>query len=681
MEVGTLAGGALLSATFDLLLSKLSSSVSEWLNLPEKVRAEMQNWKNLLPKFDALLEDAEEKQGSNRSVKLWLADLKDLFYDMEDILEEVEIDAKRFELSAEVQASTSKRWKLTFPKLFNKEERFTVKEDPEMASRVEEITARLRRFEANISSLHLVSSAIRTGDRSHRVTAERLPTTPLLEQHVYGRENDKEAILQILLSDEGNHEPYSVIPIVGMGGIGKTTLARLIYNEDKLRGRFGLKAWVCVSEDFDVYRITRAILEHVTRENCDLKELTLLQESLQDKLSGQKFLLVLDDIWNENYELWEILQRPFLRGAPGSRIIITTRSENIGRKIRGDGRVHNLSLLEDDACLSLFARHALGVENFDGYPDLKRVGEKIVEKCKRLPLAIKSLSGLLRGKADLAEWENILNSEIWDPPVGNTSILPALKLSYNHLPSHFKRCFAYCSMFPKDYEFDEGELVLLWMAEGFLQQQPQTMKKMEDLGHQSFRELLSRAFFQRSSRNESLFVMHDLIVDLALHVARDICYTLESDGDISDMRFQRVRHLLLFSSKYEVSQRFEFLKKKKNLRTFLRLGDFDPWNGCLSNTLLQDLMKDLKCLRVLSLQNYKITKLSNQIQDLKHLRFINLSNTMIKSLPESVGYLLYLQTLLLRDCYRFSYLPTTIGNLLDLHHLDLVGTESLEEFP
>ncbi|GKV44205.1 hypothetical protein SLEP1_g51406 [Rubroshorea leprosula] len=474
-----------------------------------------------------------------------------------------------------------------------------------------------------------------------------------------------------------------------MGGIGKTTLARLIYNDDKLKGRFGLQAWVCVSEDFDVCQITRAILEHVTRENCDLKELTPLQEKLQDKLSSQKFLLVLDDVWNEDYGLWENLQRPFLKGAPGSKIIITTRNKDIGRMIRADDRVRDLSLLEHDDCLSLFAQIALGAKNFDEYPNLKGVGEKIVEKCKRLPLAIKALGGLLRGKANLAEWENILNSEIWDLPDGNTSIciLPALKLSYNHLPSHLKRCFAYCSMFPKDYEFDEGELVLLWMAEGFLQQQPQTMKKMKDLCHQSFRELLSRAFFQQSSRNESLFVMHDLMVDLALHVTRDICYTLESDGDISDMRFQRVRHLSFFSSEYLVLKRFEFLKKKKNLRTFLQLGrDFEsskliPSNECFCNSLLQDLMKDLKCLRVLNLQICSITKLSDQIGDLKHLRFINLSNAKIKSLPESVGYLLYLQTLLLRNCPEFSQLPTTIGNLLDLQHLDISQTPLLKELP
>ncbi|GLT87566.1 hypothetical protein SLE2022_056450 [Rubroshorea leprosula] len=441
-----------------------------------------------------------------------------------------------------------------------------------------------------------------------------------------------------------------------MGGIGKTTLARLIYNDDKLKGRFGLKAWVCVSEDFDVHRITRAILEQVPTENCDKKELTLLQERLKDKLSGQKFLLVLDDIWNEDYELWENLQRPFLRGAPGSKIIITTRSENIGKMMRGNDRVHHLSLLEDDACLSLFAQHALGAENFDAYPDLKGVGEKIVEKCKRLPLAIKTLGGLLRGKAHHAEWENILNSEIWDLPAGNGSILPALKLSYNHLPSHLKRCFGYCSIFPKHYEFDEGELVLLWMAKGLLQQQPQRTKKVKGLGHQYFRDLLSRAFFQRSSWDESLFVMHDLIVDLALHVVGGMCHTLELDGNISDISLQRVHHLSFFPCEYEVSKRFEFLERKRNLCTFLQLKDsrLDGWvHNFLSNTLLQDLM-GLKCLRVLSLRKYSIKKVSNSIGDLKHLRFINLSGTQIKSLPESVGYLLYLQSLLLRDCYNFS---------------------------
>ncbi|GKV39826.1 hypothetical protein SLEP1_g47542 [Rubroshorea leprosula] len=599
MEVGA----ALLSVTFELLLSKLNSSVSEWVKLPKKVRSEMQNWSSLLPKIGALLEDAEEKQETDRQVKLWLADFRDLAYDMEDMLEEVEIDAKRSELIAKANASTSKPQKLICPKLFNKVPRFMTDRDREMASRVKDITDRLQNIEANISKLGLISSTMRIGDKFRKVATERLSTTPSPELHVYGRENEKEAILKMLLTDESKDEPYSVIPIVGMGGLGKTTLARLVYNDENLKGIFGLKAWVCISEEFDVSRITRSILEQVTGQKCDLEDLSSLQDRLKEKFSGQKFLLVLDDIWNKKYDLWDKLQRPFLSGAFGSKIIITTRDENIGKMMKGNDKVYSLALLENDACLSLFACHALGVENFDAYSNLKGVGEKIVEKCKRLPLAIKTLSGLLRGKLHFGEWEYILNSKIWDLPEDSSDILPALRLSYNHLPSHLKRCFGYCSIFPKDYEFDDGELVLLWMAEGLLQQQPQRMKQIKDLGHQHFRDLLSRAFFQRSSRDESLFMMHDLMADLALHVAGETCCTLELDGKISN------------------------------------------------------------------------------IGDLKHLRYIDLSCTNIESLPDSVGYLPYLQTLLLRSCQRFSKLPTTIGNLLDLQHLDIAETSSLKEIP
>ncbi|GLT56956.1 hypothetical protein SLA2020_299680 [Shorea laevis] len=679
MEVGS----ALLSVTFELLLSKLNSSVMEWVKLPKIIRAEMQNWSSLLPKIGVLLEDAEEKQETDRVVKLWLADFRDLAYDMEDMLEEVEIDAKRSELTAKAQASTSKPRQLTYPKLFYKVPRFMADRDREMASRVKDITARLQNIEANISKLGLINSTMRTGDKFHKLAAERLPTTPSPEHHICGRENEKEAILKMLLTDESKDEPYSVIPIVGMGGLGKTTLARLVYNDEKLKSMFGLKAWVCISEQFDVLRITRSILEQVTRQKCDLEDLSSLQDRLKEKFSGQKFFLVLDDIWNKKYGLWDELRKPFLSGAFGSKIIITTRDEDVGKMMKGNDKVYSLELLENDACLSLFARHALGVENFDAYPNLKGVGEKIVEKCKRLPLAIKTLSGLLRGKPHLHEWEYILNSKIWDLPEDSSDILPALRLSYNHLPSHLKKCFGYCSIFPKDYEFDEGELVLLWMAEGLLQQQPQRMKQTKDLGHRHFRDLLSRAFFQRSSRDESLFVMHDLMADLAIHIAGETCCTLELDGKISNVSFQKARHLSLFPCTFMVSKRFEFLKEKRNLRTFLQLRNSDSWYWfCfLSNTVLQDLMKNLKCLRVLSLQNYRITKLSDQIGDLKHLRFINLSGTEIESLPESVGYLPYLQTLLLRNCQNFSRLPTTIGNLLDLQHLDIAETLSLKEIP
>ena len=231
------------------------------------------------------------------------------------------------------------------------------------------------------------------------------------------------------------------------------------------------------------------------------------------RLSGRRFLFVLDDIWNENLIDWQLLLTPLKVGACGSRIIVTTRNISVASIIQAFV-THHLSHLLDEECWSLFAKHAFRTSNPDEHPTLKRIGGKIVEKCRGLPLATKTLGGLLQSEVEADEWRNILNSEIWDLPIDKSSILPALRLSYYHLPPYLKRCFAYCSIFPKSYEFKKEKLVLLWMAEGFLQQ-PSGNDTTEEAGDKYFRELLSRLFFQPSTQKKQCFMMHDLINDLA----------------------------------------------------------------------------------------------------------------------------------------------------------------------
>ncbi|GKV18266.1 hypothetical protein SLEP1_g28671 [Rubroshorea leprosula] len=662
MEFLSYAGGFLLSDTFDLLREKLNGYISDQLigyisdqlqDSEEDVRAQMESWKTLLSKITVILQHAEENQGANMFVKSYLDDLKDLAYDMEDILEEFVIDARRSELTAEPDARANKRQK--FPS--NIMNLFTSKAKPnqKIDSMVNYLKVRLERFEKGMHTFGLFNLNMKVEDRSHKVIAKRLPEPSLLEDKVLGRDSDKDAILQRLLEDGGNLEQDFVIPIVGMGGLGKTTLARLIYNDENLEGRFDLKAWVCVSDEFDVARITRNILEHVTKKKHDFENFALLQEKLKVELSGHKFLLVLDDVWNKEYGQWDVLKRPFMSRALGSRIIVTTRNKDVGKIMRGDGGVYNLELLQDDACLPLFTRHALGTENFDAHPNLQDVGEKLVKRCKRLPLALKTLGGVLRGKLCRDEWENILNSEIWSSSEDQSGILPALRLSYNHLSSHLKRCFAYCALFPKDYEFDKEKLVLLWMAEGLLQQQSHGKKQMEEeIGHQYFQELLSRSLFQQSSGVESRFVMHDLLNDLAIDVAGEIYYNLGRSMD--DEKLEKARHLSFTPHSYS------------------------PY-FYLSNKILHDFLPNLNCLRVLSLCHYCISKLPDSFENLKHIRYIDLSNTQIKCLSESVGSLFFLQTLLLHGCDQLTKLPTTIGNLIDLHHLDITDTPSLKEMP
>ncbi|GLT30485.1 hypothetical protein SLA2020_052820 [Shorea laevis] len=675
MEILSLARDSVLSDTFHLLFEKLNEYLSDQLqDSEEEIHSQMESWKTLLPKITAVLQHAEENQVANQFVKSYLDDLKDLAYDMEAVLEEFVIDAKR----SESKARPSKRQRIisAVKNIFSYNK---AKPNQEINSMVMDLSGRLQKIENGMRSLDLTNLALKLEDRSHKVAAKRLPESSLLEDKVWGRDRDKDAILQRLLEDGGSLEQGFVIPIIGMGGLGKTTLARLIYNDEKLKGRFDLKAWVCVSDEFDVARITRTILEQVTKKKCVLDYFGSLQEELKKEFFGRKFLLVLDDIWNKEYGQWDVLKRPFMLGAPESKIIVTTRNKDVGTMMRGDDGVYNLELLQNDACLPLFTRHALGKENFDAHPNLQDVGEKLVKRCKRLPLALKTLGGILRGKLRRDEWENVLKSDMWSSSKDGSGILPALRLSYNHLPSHLKRCFAYCALFPKDYEFDKKQLVLLWMAEGLLQQQSHEKKQMEEeIGHQYFDELFLRSLFQQSSGDELRFVMHDLVNDLAIEVAGKIYCNLERS--MGDEKLEKAHHLSFTPHEYEISERFIVLNKLKHLRTFLPVRGSNRLLN-LSQRILHDFLPTLTRLRVLSLCDYQIRRLPYSFENLKHMRYIDLSNTSIECIPESVGSLLFLQTLLLCGCGKFSKLPMTIGNLIDLHHLDVTDTPSLKEMP
>ena len=678
-------GEAVLTAFIETLFDKLSSSDLLHFARQEQVLADINKWENTLLKIQAVLDDAEEKQLTSRRVKMWLDDLRNLAYDVEDILDDFATEALGRKVMAETQSSTSKV-RVFIPSCCTSFTPTAVKFNVKMRSKIEDITSRLQYISAQQNDLLLTTKI--SGKRSTK-KEEIMPTTCLIdESRVCGRETDKAAIVDLLLHDhERSDDAVRVIPIIGMGGVGKTTLAQLAYNNDKVESHFDLRVWACVSDDFDVLRVTRTILQSVASDISNVKDLNQLdlnqlQVKLKEGLSGKMFLLVLDDVWNQNCDKWDILYTPLRTGAKGSRVIVTTRNQGVVSAI-GASSAYPLRELSNDECLSLFAQQALGIRDFDNHPRLRVVGEEIVKKCKGLPLAAKALGGMLRTKLNDDAWEDILKSKIWDLPEENNSILPALKLSYHHLPSHLKRCFAYCSIFPKDYEFKVDDLVLLWMGEGFLGQL-KGQKQMEEIGTEFFHELLARSFFQQSNCKSSQFVMHDLVHDLAQLVAGDTCFNLEDKLENNEKHTisERARHSSFIHQTFEIARKFEVFGKVKNLRTFVAL----PTNiqgrwetGYISPKVLHELLSGMRCLRVLSLADYYVREVPDSISKLKHLRYLNFSNCSIKDLPDSVSDLYNLQTLILRDCNKLIRLPKGIGKLINLRHLDIVGTSGLQE--
>lgn len=653
---------SLFEPLFDTLFSLLKS-----LTPINDFQEQIQKIQRTQSRIQALLQDSDSTHPNNH-ISTFLSDLRDISYDIEDVL--AEIEAEKLKFQAHTQTPTRKRKRVceSSPLSHRSSSSNSNAQDSscgdiphkvkrEIMSRIVEMRDRLSGIAKEREELDLIEG---NGDRRIELgVVEALPRqtgSVISEFSVFGRDPDRESIIELLVSDGG--DGVAVLPIVGKGGLGKTTLARSVYNDKRVIKRFRLRAWVTVSVDFDLGRVCRAVMESATGRHCNVENLDVLQVGVKKLFTMKRFLLVLDDVWNDSSLNWERLISPMKDAVKGSRIIVTTRNERVA-KITGTVPAHMLKGLSNDACWSVFKQQAFGARGL--IPQLEVIGRKIAEKCKGLPLAAKTLGGLLQCKEDESYWHYIFSSEIWESTEDIGGVLPALRLSYQCLPVHLKRCFTYCSVFPKGHEFEKEELVLLWMAEGFLQ--PKMWRQMEDVGRWYFDDLLQISFFELSNDSPCRYKMHDLIHDLAQSVSEEVCCRIE--GDRSHNISKRVRHSSMICEKKPMN--LEDLKASEKLRTFLSLRrcgqkihiNWDPFS----------LLPELRYLRVLDLSYSNIKVLPNSIGTSKLLRYLNLSCTPIRRLPESICALYSLQTLKLSECRNLCELPIDIGKLINLRHL------------
>ncbi|CAN6559007.1 unnamed protein product [Malus baccata var. baccata] len=653
-----LVGEALLSGSIKVLCDKIASG--QFMDFFRARRLDyslMNRLKVTLMTLHAVLYDAEEKQIVNPAVGMWLDELKHAVFDAEDLVDELDTEDLRRKAKDQTKKIQVRDILCTSLNPFHYKS---------LNRRIEDLFNKLEHLAKQKDNLGL-----RGGVGGN--VSQRTPTTSVVEDEfcTYGRDGDKEKLKALLLlSDNGSSSNFSVVPIVGMGGVGKTTLAQLLYNDEQVKEHFDTHAWVCVSGQYEGLRVIKTLIEEITKKPCDNLEMNSLEVQLREQLRGKRVLLVLDDLWNENYNEWERLRILFTYRAKGSKVIVTTRSRRVASIVHNTIPIHNLEKLSDEDCWLLLAKHAFRNENPYEHPNLVEIGKQIARKCNGLPLAAKKLGGLLSCNLDYKEWNHILNSNLWDLPHAD-SVLPSLRLSYDYLPTYLKRCFAYCSIFPKDHEFEKENVIPLWMAEGLIPN-AENEKAMEEVGERYFDELL----------DQPSFTMHDLINDLAMFVSGEFCLRLDQKN--SHEVPERVRHLSYMRGKFDTSPKFEPLEGVKCLRTFfpVSLPPHYSWNGgYVSNKILDDLLPAQKCLRAISLSRYmNITHLSDSIGNHMHLHYIDLSYTTIKRLPDTVCTLYNLQTLLLFGCSSLVELPADMRKLIHLRHLDIGGT-NIKEMP
>ncbi|CDP19019.1 unnamed protein product [Coffea canephora] len=591
--------------------------LGEKINLVMGVEKEVANIKRKLETIQNVLHDVERRRLKDKSVGKWLEELEDLTYEMDDVLDEWNI-------------------KIQKPKNEGTQQNARLQATFDIALKIKSINEKLELTLKEADQFKFISIG-------GIPDSQRIMTTSIIdESEVCGREFDKDALLDQVLSKSSSQgrKGVQVISVVGAGGSGKTTLAQLLFNNDKVKVHFELRNWICVSDPFDQKRIAKAILENAGKSSQE-SELDPLIQRIKETFSGKRFLLVLDDVWTEDDSKWKPFQYSLKDGAPGCVILVTTRSHRVATAV-GSTATHDLGMISDSDCWLIMQRLAFANKSGDLCKKVESIGQKIAEKCKGLPLAAKTMGSLLRFKDTVQQWQNVLDSEIWQLKEAAVELFPHLYLSYNELSPELKRCFSYCAVFPKDHViYVEEELIGMWIAQGYVLPRRRG-ERLELVGREYFNNLAMRSFFQELEKVGDEYKqckMHDIVHDFAQFLTKN-----------EFVDFGRLRSFL----------------------TFPEIGRV---------VVPQNLFSRLKCVRTLTLSRRGLAEIPAEIGRLIHLRHLGLSNNNFVALPEAICDLYYLETLDISCCRMLSCLPERIEGLVHLRHLHNYVALELRQIP
>ncbi|KAJ7949200.1 NBS-LRR type disease resistance protein [Quillaja saponaria] len=656
-----MAAESVLLGVANKIIGRLGSLALVEIGLLWNVKDEIRKMKKSVTAIKAVLLDAEAKQDTNAGVREWVERLKDAALDADDLLDDFSTEVLHRQLMT--QNKQGKKVRI----FFSKSNQLVYAH--KMGRKLRKIRERLDEINDDKSKCGLIERSNPQGLVLSRVRKQT--HSFILEEEVIGREEEKKTIIDLLLNINVK-ENVSVVPIVGIGGLGKTTLSQLVYNDKIIQNHFDLKMWVCVPDDFDVQSIVAKMVQCPTNS-----EMEQMQQNLRKKIEGKRYLLVLDDVWNDNKEKWLKLKSLLMGGAKGSQIIVTTRLEKVVEITRTISSFH-LKGLDKDKSWLLFTRVAFenGEEPQNG--DLVVIGKKIVRKCTGVPLAIRTIGSMLYFKNSEKDWLYFLNTDLLKINQQDNDISPILKLSYDHLSPHLKNCFAYCSLFPKDFQINKKTLIQLWMAQGFIQISLDESRCMEDVGEEYFMDLYWRSFFKDIEKDGygdiEVCKMHDLFHDLAQLVAGNE-YTvtnLEGEKIGETTRHVSINATNLDFTSWKIST--GLADQVRKLRSFHLPFQQIDFGGCvtLDTAAYDSVISSFKRLRMLDLQGFCNKTLPDSIGSLKHLRYLDLSrNKRIEMLPSSVTSLHHLQTLKLSHCSNLKELPRDMRNLMSLRHLEL----------
>ncbi|KAL4185394.1 hypothetical protein AMTRI_Chr10g230460 [Amborella trichopoda] len=643
------------------LLKKLDKLLVEEVQLLSGVEDDIQWIKIVLEGTKAILKNADKRREIDEVEDIWVRQVRDVAYDAEDIL-----DKFIFQI-ANMRRRRGFIKNLISPSSSIKKQciKHTV------ATEIKRIRARFDDIAKIRLQLNLQMGE-EEGSCSNAIAARGAYTrgmSSLVEEaDIVGIEEKVKQVGGWLL--DGDLHP-KVISILGMGGLGKTTLAQRIYNYDPIKEHFVYRSWVTVSQLFNKIEILNVILRGFDEKHVEEKDIGHLQRKLHAHLHDKRYLVVLDDVWSE--DVWGEVHSAFPNSDNnGSRFVITTRTAEATLPMNVLSKVYMLEQLTTEEAWLLFCKKAFWGESGNPCPlELEGVGRLIVKECEGLPLAIVAIGSMMFKKPKTIHvWDKVHRSLAFELDK-HKGVRGILTLSYKDLSSFLKYCFLYCCLFPEDYEIPRSKLIRLWVAEGFIEGR-RGITEIEAAAD-SFKELLDRSLIHVAKPGRTVHVktirLHDVVWKLGLSLLEKEMFGTICDGK-NNIFPNRIRHMSIQS---DDGSNVPTVNEMSCLRTFLMFG-----SQMSSPSYLRDLLSSAKYLRVLDLQGVHVECLPKEIGDLIHLRYLGLRNAGVKKVPKSLGKLKNLETLDLKGFV--GELPREISKIKSLMYLSgglMVANRSL----
>nr|GMC83026.1 disease resistance protein RPM1-like [Ipomoea batatas] len=646
-------------AAVTFALEQLSVLIREEYSLLGGIRDDAEEVMNAFHRFSAVLRVADEREEIDPQVRAWVKIIRELVYDTEDVLDEFQF---RFGGGGRIAGGFFSKIQSIYTCVKNLRAR-------------RRLALQLRRVKAKLSQISqeqprlLTPSDPTIHNSNTRVYDGRRDALLLKDLDLVGIDNPKLSLVNHLLAvDEG----LRVHSVVGMGGLGKTTLVKKIFDDARVINHFQLRVWLTVSETFKVDELLKDAIGQIIKQTKqklpqDFAAMNTdkLKEFINDILSGQSYIVVLDDIWDIND--WRAIKYSFPRLSFGSRIVITTRNSEIGFYASNEthGNVHSLEPLSHKDSWILFCKKTFS----DGScpPHLVSIAENILKRCDGLPLAIVVIAGVLATKSEsIEEWERFQHSLSIQMESNNwmKSMKNLLSLSYYDLPYYLKYCFLYLSIFPADVIINKNIVIRLWIAEGFVKENNRQVK--EEVAEAYLNELLHRHLIILVENDKVGrmwgFRVHDILREVILSKSEEQNFTVIIPNGQNTEPSNNFRRLAIHKFDDHI---LEYTSSKLHLRS---LQFFEPLSSSALSSLSKMFTAKYIPLKVLDLRGAELEEIPEEVFNLFQLKYLSLRRTKLRSVSKSIGRLQNLETLDLKHTDVIE-LPAELLKLCKLRHL------------